>query len=147
MSENVLENLLAGVGRSDEELRDPRENDHEATIKDVRLVSNSPTAQVKHAIVVSYGDLVDTEGREFSFDDRVNLPAGDSADTIKRMFQGTLHSLGLVPYEDRRAYFADTEEERSAFVEAFKSRIGSRVPITIKIDKNGWPRLRVRRQR
>lgn len=145
MSDPVLEELLSGAGRGDEELHDPREGDHDAVLKDVRLVQNSPGSKVSHAILVTYANLTDTEGREFTFDDRANVPTSESSDDVKRMFQQSLHSIGIVPYEDRRPYFADSDEQRQAFVEAYRTKVGASVPVKIFIDKNGWPRLRLRR--
>lgn len=147
MSDELIEGLLDEAGRGDEELHDPREGEHESILKEVRLVENSPAAQVRHALVLSYDGMTDTEGRSFGFDDRTNIPTSSSEDTVKRMFQAALHSLGLVPYEDKRPYFADTEQQRQALLAVFKTRVGMKIPLKLYTDKNGWLRGRVQRPR
>ena len=147
MSDEFLDGLLSGVGVGDEELHDPREGDYDAILADIRLVENSPTAQVRHAILITFYGMEDSQGRDFSFDDRVNVPTSESSDDVKRMFQASLHTFGIVPYDDRRPYFADTDEQRQAFVAAYKTRVGSKIPLKLYIDKNGWPRGRVQRKK
>jgi hypothetical protein len=142
--DSVADELLAGVGRGDEELIDPREGDYDASLTDARLVENSPSAQVKHAVVLTFSGMEDSEGRDFSVDDRVNVPTSDSSDDVKRMFQASLHTFGIVSRSDRRPYFADSDEQRAAILGAYKALIGTRFPLRL-YTKDGWLRVRVRR--
>lgn len=146
MADEVLNGLLDGAGVGDSELRDPREGEYEAVVDRVALTENGPNAKIRHALIVTYGDMIDANGRTFPVDDRINIPTSDADDTIKRMFLQSLHSLKLVPYSDKRPYFADSEEQRDVFLKAFQSLEGTRVPIRIVLDNEGWLRVRIRRR-
>lgn len=138
----VVENLLSSIPVG-EVLVDPKEGDHEARLGAVELVEQGNG----HSVKVTWMDMTDSNGRPFEHQDRITVPTSNSEDFIHRMFLSACHDLQVVPLSFRSKIYADTEADRDRIVEAFTSKIGSRYPLTIKADKNGYMRSRISRKK
>ena len=147
MSNDVnIQELLDSLPTGDE-LHDPREGEHEPVLSDVNVVENSEKASVPFAIELTFTGFKDVEGREFQFNDRVNVPEPDSSNVIKSMFLASLHNLGIIEFSDKRGRAAADKSQVDLYAKLFASRVGSKVPMRLYIDKSGWLRARVQRPR
>ena len=145
MSEQtVIENLLGSIPVG-EEIKDPRENDYDATLKDVEVVEQKNG----HSLRLVFGDIEDANGRSFEHKENVTIPTsehvGDLA-FIQDIFLRWAQGLEVIPRTQRSAVLADTEEHRGVVLNAFKTKIGGRFPITLYFSK-GFIRGRVNRRK
>lgn len=150
MSEQQVDPTLEGLLNSvptGEELRDPREGDHEdSKLIDVSVGENSEQAVIPFSAVMVWSAMKDSEGRDFDFSARVNIPRPSDPTWVKRMFLQTAHDLGVVPRDRKTALVADTDEEREVLIKILKLGLGQRYPVRIR-EKNGFVNLTIRRRR
>ena len=143
MSDEVVSGLLGSIPRG-EEIKDQREGDHlSARLADVELVEQSNG----YAIKASFSGLADSDDNSFDYQDRVTIATHNSEDFIKRLFLSALHDFGIVPRSERQAIYAETDEHRAELLAAFKSKVGTNYPLRLKVDKNGYLRGRMLRQK
>ena len=140
--DEVVKNLLGGIPTG-EEIRDPREGEHpNATVGGVDTAEQGNGWVVK----VTYNGLVDTDGRQFEYTERYNIPTSNSEDWVHRMFLAICHDLQIVPRSFKSRILADTEADREVVKGAFSKSIGNSVPLRITMDsKSGYLRSRVLR--
>jgi len=146
MSDTVFTNLLTSVPRG-EAIIDPRVGDHEgAEFQGAELLQNSTGSW---AIVATFGNLRDTEGKLFEHKERYNIPESTSDVAVKRIFLGVLHDLGLVPQEENAAVYAETDEHRRELADAFKSLKGNQYNLRLRprTDNNAFVRASFIRSR
>ena len=140
--DSIAETLLSNIPRG-EVIKDPREQDYpEATIQGAELVQNSTGSW---AVILEWGNLVDTDGRAFPFKERYNIPESDSDPVQKRIFLSNLHDIGLISRDDKRAVHADTDEQREALLVAFQSLTGNVANLRLQESKQGYMQSRVLR--
>jgi hypothetical protein len=137
-SENLLGSIPTG-----EEIHDPREGDHqEARLTYVEVIEQSNG----HALKLTYNNMVDSEGRSFEYQERYTIPTSTSEQFIQGMFLNLCHELGIIPRTQKRCPLFDDVGHRSTLEGVFNSKIGSTVPLRLKIDdKSGYMRSRILR--
>jgi hypothetical protein len=141
MANDTVENLLGTIPTGDE-VKDPRENDYEATLKDASIVEQKNG----HSLKLVFGNIVDTNGKDFEHNERVTIPTSESEKFIQDIFIRWAHGLEVLPRSHRNAILADSEEHRGIVLEAFKSKLGEQFPLTI-YSNNGYLRSRVSRKK
>lgn len=143
---SLYEELLSQVSQG-EVVTDPREGDHEgAQFRGAELVE-AANRDGSYAAIFEYGNLVDSEGRDFIHKERVNLPMTDSHIVGKRIFLAMLHDFGIVPREHKKAILANSEAEARALVRAINTVKGISVRLRIKEDKTGFLRASLLRSK
>ena len=143
MSQEVVENLLAGIPTGDV-IKDPREGDHlDATLKFVELVDQSNGKALK----LTYGNLTDANGREFEHQERLTIPKTDSHEAVQRIFLSACHSLEVVPRNFRSTILADTDTDQERVFDAFSSKIGQQVALRLRPDTSGYMKSSILRRK
>lgn len=143
MSEQTVENLLGSIPTG-EEIKDPREGDHEATLTQPELVPFG----TGHAVKVVYTNLTDADGRSFDFQVRYGLPTSESEPWQHARFLEVAQSLGIVPRSHRNAINVDSDADRATVLAAFEKIAGSSFPLRITPNKKtGYMEGRVLRKR
>jgi len=133
MSE-VVENLLGSIPTG-EIIKDPREGDHgDANIKAVELVEQSNGKALK----ITYGNLSDTNGRDFEHQERLTIPNSSSHEAVQRIFLAACHNLEIVPRSMRKTILADTDQDCETIHQAFASKVGITLNIRLRPDKDGY---------
>ena len=143
MEDSVLNELLGSIPQG-EVIVDAREGDHaNAELQGVELVRNSTGS---FAVVATFGDLVDSNGRQFNIKRRFNIPEASSETVQKGIFLGELHDLEALPRSHRTAVYAETDTHRDAILRLFKKKGGSRHNLRVTM-RDGYPAARVTRGR
>lgn len=143
MSQEVVENLLSSIPTG-EVIKDPREGDHlDAQLKFVELVDQANGKALK----LTYGNLTDTNGREFEHQERLSIPKSDSHEAVQRIFLSACHSLEVVPRSFRKTILADTDVDQENVFSAFTSKIGQPVALRLRPDTSGYMKSTILRRK
>ena len=112
MSEETLGAMLEGIPQG-EELKDPREGEHEdAKLVEMDISPNKTGSVVPFSFIERWTGMKDEKGRPFDFNEYIMIPGLETKVEIKRMFLAHCHDLGVVDKAFKRALTADTDEHR-----------------------------------
>ena len=144
MAAEVVDNLLSSIPTG-EAIKDPREGDHiGAKLTNPELVEQSNG----HSLKITWGDLTDSNGRGFEYQERYTIPTSQSDEFIHRLFLSVCHEAGVLPRESKSRILADTEADRNTILQAFQQRIGETVDLRLTQDaKSGYMRSRFLRKK
>ena len=146
MSDEVVSEMLAGI-EPGEDLHDPREGTKEATFEGaVPVTLENGSYKVSEAagesiggnysVEMHYSGIQGDDGRIHEYRGFANIPSDVASDGSKRMFLQLLHTLELVPFLDKRARYARSQDEFLQFVGALNSLKGKSVVLKLQADKN-----------
>lgn len=142
--EDLFQQLLDNVQQG-EEIVDPRLGTHDgAHLLSVELAYNRNEDPVA---LMRWGDMVDTDGKDFEITDRVNIPTPTSNPTGHRIFLAMLHDFGVVPRNVHKPFLAHDAKAAETVVNVLNRLADKGLPWTVNIseDKQGFLRLRLRR--
>lgn len=124
---------------------DPREGVH-PNVKFLGATLDKPSS-VGWTAVLSFGGMLDTNGREFEVSQVVTIPTIESPEFIRLIYLNLLHSLEILERGVRKYKVPVTEEDVQINVNALNACIGMNLRLRIGIDRKGFLRADIQRQR
>lgn len=140
---DLLDQMLQQARDTGEELIDPRSGKQEnAQIVTVELRGDGEKAHP----MIQWGNLFDTEGKEFTIDDHLyNLKPGHPV-FVKQRYMTKLKELDIVPRDFKQALMITNPAEAQVLTNKLATLIGQCWPITITQDNEGFHKITVRKR-
>lgn len=143
--DDTIQQILSGIDAPSVTQVDPREGVHEAAVFIGATLGDKST--VGWTTILTFGSMVDTNGRDFEMTQVTTIPTVESPDFIQRRFLALLHDLDILGRDQREYKVPVTEEHVEAYANLLNLRANKQLKLKISTDKNGFTRVDIQRQK